>query len=448
MVDDAMRSMNFSRLNQDIGRTVNQALDEARRQFGGYRDTDFLPHVDPHSKYDRGSQSDGQKQQQNRGGQSRSGQSSTGREQSSQSSTGREQFSQSSARQEQSSQSSARQEQFSQDLAGQKQRSVSEVKVQPIGKVSGILMIVFGSVGLGFAGVMELILLIASLFTGRLNLLGVSLIVQLPILIFALALLWKGISNRKGYKKMLRCVEILNGRVFCQIEELAAKMNISEKEMLKELKKMIRRGAFPQGHIDEQGTCLMLDDRSYQQYLQAQRSWKQREEEQKEEKRRQEAQKKEQKREKKREAQEISPEIQAMVQEGGRYITSLREANDAIPGEVISAKLDKLELIISKIFESVIRHPEQAGEMKKFMEYYLPTTLKLVNTYREFDGLPVKGENITTAMTEIERTLDTIIVAFEKLLDDLFQDTAFDVSADISVLETMFAREGYKESDF
>ena len=204
----------------------------------------------------------------------------------------------------------------------------------------------------------------------------------------------------------------------------------------------------PQGHIDEQGTCLMLDDKSYQQYLQAQQSWKQREEEQKAAKQRQAEQKKEQRREAKKEAQEISPEIQEMVQEGGRYITSLREANDAIPGEVISAKLDKLELIISKIFESVIRHPEQAGEMKKFMKYYLPTTLKLVNTYREFDGLPVKGENVTTAMTEIERTMDTIIVAFEKLLDDLFQDTAFDVSADISVLEAMFAREGYKESDF
>lgn len=399
MVDDAMRSMNFSKLNQDIGRTVNQALDEARRQFGGYRDTDFLPHVDPHSKYDRGSQSERRERQQNTGSQSQPA-------------------------------------------------KVSELKVQPVGKVSGILMIVFGSIGLGLAGVMELILLISSLFTGRLHLLGVSLIVQLPVFILSLALLWKGLSNRKGYRKILRCVEILNGRVFCQIEELAAKMNVSEKEMLRELKKMIRRGAFPQGHIDEQGTCLMLDDKSYQQYLQAQRSWKQREEEQKEAKQRQAGQKKEQTREEKRETQEISPEIQAMVQEGGRYITSLREANDAIPGEVISAKLDKLEVIISKIFESVIRHPEQAGEMKKFMEYYLPTTLKLVNTYREFDGLPVKGENVTTAMTEIERTLDTIIVAFEKLLDDLFQDTAFDVSADISVLEAMFAREGYKESDF
>lgn len=437
MVDDAMRSINFSKLNQDIGRTVNQALEEARRQFGGYRDTDFLPHVDPHSKYDRADQC---KWQQNMGGQKRTYERTTQSESA-------DRTYGSTARSGSAEQAYGRKKYAG--GAGQSQPAATyEKRVQPVGKVSGILLIVFGSLGLGLGGLLELILLISSLFTGHLHLLGISLIVQLPIFILSLILLWKGLSNRKGYKKVLRCVEILNGRAFCQIEELAAKMNLSEKEMLRELKKMIRRGAFPQGHIDEQGTCLMLDDKSYQQYLQAQQSWKQREEEQKAAKQRQAEQKKEQRREAKKEAQEISPEIQEMVQEGGRYITSLREANDAIPGEVISAKLDKLELIISKIFESVIRHPEQAGEMKKFMEYYLPTTLKLVNTYREFDGLPVKGENVTTAMTEIERTMDTIIVAFEKLLDDLFQDTAFDVSADISVLEAMFAREGYKESDF
>lgn len=86
--------------------------------------------------------------------------------------------------------------------------------------------------------------------------------------------------------------------------------------------------------------------------------------------------------------------------------------------------------------------------MDRFMDYYTPTTLKLVNTYREFDAMEVKGTNILTSMNEIENTLDTIIMAFEKLLDDLFQDTAFDVSSDISVLQTMLAREGYKEKDF
>ena len=171
MVDDAMRSMNFSKLNQDISRTVNQALDEARRQFGGYSDTDFLPHVDPHSKYDRESQSEGQRQQQNGSGQRPFGQG-------------------------------FRSTETVQPGAGKReQRSVTEIKVQPVGKVSGILMIVFGSIGLGFAGVMELILLVASLFTGRLNLLGISLVVQIPILIFALALLWERNRQPKRLQK-------------------------------------------------------------------------------------------------------------------------------------------------------------------------------------------------------------------------------------------------------
>ncbi len=115
---------------------------------------------------------------------------------------------------------------------------------------------------------------------------------------------------------------------------------------------------------------------------------------------------------------------------------------------MISQKLDRLEMIVRKIFESVKKHPEQMDEMDKFMEYYLPTTEKLVNAYKEFDALPVKGENVTTSMREIENTLDTIIHAFEQLLDDLFMDAAFDISSDISVLHTMLAREGYKEKDF
>lgn len=83
--------------------------------------------------------------------------------------------------------------------------------------------------------------------------------------------------------------------------------------------------------------------------------------------------------------------------------------------------------------------------MKKFMGYYLPTTLKLVRAYREFDKQPVAGENITSGKQEIERTMDTINEAFENLLDDLFQDTAWDISTDISVLKTMLAQEGLTE---
>ena len=76
------------------------------------------------------------------------------------------------------------------------------------------------------------------------------------------------------------------------------------------------------------------------------------------------------------------------------------------------------------------------------MGYYLPTTVKLLEAYADLDAQPVQGENIISSKREIEKTLDTLNIAFEKLLDDMFQDTAWDVSSDISVLHTMLAQEG------
>ena len=82
------------------------------------------------------------------------------------------------------------------------------------------------------------------------------------------------------------------------------------------------------------------------------------------------------------------------------------------------------------------------------MNYYLPTTLKLLDAYEEFDSQPVQGENIKTAKQQIEQTLDTINIAFENLLDKLFTDEVLDVSSDISVLETMLKQEGLTGSEF
>ena len=76
------------------------------------------------------------------------------------------------------------------------------------------------------------------------------------------------------------------------------------------------------------------------------------------------------------------------------------------------------------------------------MDYYLPTTVKLLEAYQELDGQPVQGENITTSKKEIEDTLDTLNEAFERLFDSMFQETAWDVSTDISVLKTLLAQEG------
>ena len=86
-------------------------------------------------------------------------------------------------------------------------------------------------------------------------------------------------------------------------------------------------------------------------------------------------------------------------------------------------------------------------DLTKLMDYYLPMTVKLLNAYADMDAQPVRGETIDGSKREIEATLDTLNLAFEKLLDDLFRDTAMDVSSDISVLNTLLAQEGLTEDE-
>ena len=142
------------------------------------------------------------------------------------------------------------------------------------------------------------------------------------------------------------------------------------------------------------------------------------------------------------------PELPATIRQGREMIEQIHRSNDKIEGEEISAKMDQMETIAKKIFEQVQEHPEKLPDIRRLMNYYLPTTLKLLNAYEEFDSQPVQGENIRSAKQQIEATLDTINVAFENLLDKLFTDEVLDVSSDITVLETMLKQEGLTGSEF
>ena len=142
------------------------------------------------------------------------------------------------------------------------------------------------------------------------------------------------------------------------------------------------------------------------------------------------------------------PEVQEVLNKGNEFLDKIHRSNDAIPGEEISAKISRMELIVEKIFERAQKHPEIIPDLKKLMNYYLPMTVKLLDAYEEMDQQPVQGENIQASKKEIEDTLDTLNQAFEKLLDSVFQDTAWDVSSDISVLHTLLAQEGLTDDDF
>ena len=134
--------------------------------------------------------------------------------------------------------------------------------------------------------------------------------------------------------------------------------------------------------------------------------------------------------------------MRAAIEEGEAYVRRIRESNYAIPGEEISAKISRMETIVQRIFERIEQHPENLPDIRRLMDYYLPTTMKLLGAYEELDRQPIQGENIVSSKKEIEDSLDTLNLAFENLLDGLFKDTAWDVSTDISVLHTMLKQEG------
>lgn len=254
------------------------------------------------------------------------------------------------------------------------------------------------------------------------------------ILIASAAAAWAGKRFLGKAKRFDRYVEALKGRTYCNIEELAAQVGKSRRFVKNDLQKMISSRWFKQGHLDRQGTCLIVSEETYRQYLESERQLElRRKEEQERAKRIQE------------ESEGLSAEVREMMEAGRAYIEKIERSNDAIPGEEISNKISHMQTIVERIFERVKEYPDCAGELRRFMDYYLPTTVKLLDAYEELDRQPVQGENIRNGKQEIEKTLDTLNLAFEKLLDSLFEDTAWDVATDISVLQTMLAQEGLTE---
>lgn len=139
--------------------------------------------------------------------------------------------------------------------------------------------------------------------------------------------------------------------------------------------------------------------------------------------------------------------LDKMLKEGRMALSEMRRLDDAIADEKLSADIRRLEEICGKIFDQVKAQPEKLPQIRQFMNYYLPTTLKLLNAYDRMGAQGVAGENITATMDKVEGMMDTIIKAFEKQLDSLFGAEAMDISTDITVLETMMAREGLTEQE-
>lgn len=241
---------------------------------------------------------------------------------------------------------------------------------------------------------------------------------------------YRGRQKKKLEKMFQRYARIIGQREFIDLDDLAAAAMETESQTRNNVKLLIKKGVLEGAALDDHEKTLILTQHAYQYYRNAQN------EEDKRQKALQETGLQ------KAPAASASSEQDQLISEGKAFIKEIRDINDKIPDEEMSGKLYKLEDIVNKIFARASEHPENVPALRKFMNYYLPTTRKLLYAYVELNNQPAQGENIVRTRKEIEDAVDTINVAFENLLDSLFSDVAMDISSDISVMKSMMAQDG------
>ena len=136
------------------------------------------------------------------------------------------------------------------------------------------------------------------------------------------------------------------------------------------------------------------------------------------------------------------PEIDPIIQEGNRALSEMGRLYMSIKDTEVRQKINELMRITDKITQDAIADPKDIPQIKKFMNYYLPTTIKLLNAYDRMSSQGIEGENLDRSMKNINEMLDATIEAYKKRLDSLFENQALDIETDIEVMNTMLAREG------
>ncbi len=307
----------------------------------------------------------------------------------------------------------------------------------------GLGSLIGGGIGMLFTGIPALIFLFLWLISLMLNpafLAGLIVFGGLTALLTVLSV--RGGKAHRLAELYYQYGKIAGDSPILSVEKIMQATGRSRGKVLSDLKKMRDREFFSFAEFDKEQTTLMLTSEAYQEYLSLEQ---QRIALETEKIANAAAEKKEQS---EIADSDLPEDVKALLSEGHAYLLKVRNYNDEIPDtEIMSQKLYQLENIMKRIFEQVKRNPSSAKELRKFMTYYLPTTDKLLASYREVSAPGATGDNILSTKQEIESAMDVINEAFENLLDKLFEDTAWDVSTDISVMKTMMAQDGLTGSD-
>ena len=138
--------------------------------------------------------------------------------------------------------------------------------------------------------------------------------------------------------------------------------------------------------------------------------------------------------------------VDSLVEKGQEMLAQIRRENELIPDAELSAQMERLDGVANRIFHTVAEQPQKAPQIRRFMDYYLPTTLKMLSGYRRMDERQVSGENAQATRAQIRQAMDVVLRAFDKQLDALYQDDMLDLSTDIDVMEAMLRQDGLVDS--
>ena len=245
-----------------------------------------------------------------------------------------------------------------------------------------------------------------------------DLLAQLPalcVLAVGLGLLVDGVRRQRRAGRFRGYLAMIGEKKSVAISALASAAGRPKNKVCADLEDMLDAGLFPSGYLNYGGDRFVLggglEDQPEPQAAPKQEPAKQ-------------------------------PQTKADRDAENAILDEIRQVNDQVANEKLSAQIDRIGVITAKILEYQKSRPEKAPQLHSFLSYYLPTTLKILRAYGQLESQQIAGENITAAMTRIEGMMDKVVEGFEKQLDQLFQGDTMDITADVDVLEQMLARDG------
>lgn len=237
----------------------------------------------------------------------------------------------------------------------------------------------------------------------------------------------------KDYTRFLR---ELGHNTVIPVRDLASSVQKSEQDTIKELMYMMNKGYFKQARIVENDSLFLLDIPTFKLY-----------------------------KDQKNQMPNLSYEENKQIEKDAHKDVNIEKAENII--KISSKEINSINLDISRIksrsfLEKVIeikktienivniikRYPEKAYALDKFMDYYLPTTVKLIDAYTEYEVMESNDPKIKNSLLEIESSIETINEAFGKIQLELMEDRTMDIKTDIETMKILLNQEGYLEKDW